>query len=63
MIILCDKMRYKQSDFIGFLSQNNDLLKQMSKIDMEVLEEAKKVFMPLKSVTTFTKGTAGQHQT
>ena len=42
MINLCDKMHYKQSDFIGFLSQNNDLLKQMSKIDMEVLEEAKK---------------------
>ena len=55
IINLCDKMHYKQWEFI---SQNHDLLKQMSKIDMEVLEEAKKVLMPLKSVTTFTKGTA-----
>ena len=56
-------MHYKQSDIIGFLSQNNNLLKKMSKIDMGELEEAKKVLTPLKSVTTFTKGTVGQHQT
>ena len=54
MINLCDKMHYKQSDFIRFLSQNDDLLKQSSKIDMGVLEEAKKVLTPLKSVTKFT---------